>query len=379
MRAKVAQVATEIAHKYAADVDRDARFPQEALAALKSLGALGAAVPEEFGGWGCSVVELTEMCVDLGRVCSATAMVFAMHQIQVISLAHHAHEKPNIADYLRRVATEQRLIASGTSEVGPSGDMRQSVCHVERIGDKVRVQKHCTTMSYVQHADDILIQARRSSDSAPSDQMLVLGIEGTYSLQNLGSWDTLGMRGTCSPGGVLTIEGESWQAIDIQFGEVASVTMSPTSHILWGGLWLGIAKSAEAVARSLIRAKARKNPGQTPPEALELSRLSGQVQLMESNVMCLALEFDQLWRNEKSKLAELSFGLRSNNLKLTTSEELPKIVGDALRISGIMAYKNDTEFSLGRQLRDSYSCALMVNNQRIHSSNAATLLVLKGQ
>ncbi len=378
-RAQILNIGAKIAAEHARDVDAKARFPKEAIEAIKEIGGLGASLPKELGGWGSNVTELTEMCRDLGRHCSATAMVFAMHHIQVLSLLQHALERPGISDYLRDVAKSQRLIASGTSEVGPSGDMRQSVCFADASNGRTVVEKRCTTMSYVQHADDILIQARRSQESAPSDQLLVLGLKGTYELSEVGSWDTLGMRGTCSPGGVLKIDGDPWQRIEVQFGEVASITMSPTSHILWGGLWLGIARGAEAVARRIIRAKARKDPGRVPPDAFELATLSGQVQQLEASVMSIAAEYDRLLAEDRGKLAELGFALKSNNLKVTVSEQLPLVVGRAMRIAGIMAYKNDTEFSLGRQLRDSYSCALMVNNQRIMATNASTLLVYKDQ
>jgi acyl-CoA dehydrogenase len=53
------------------------------------------------------------------------------------------------------------------------------------------------------------------------------------------------------------------------------------------------------------------------------------------------------------------------------------IVGDALQICGIMGYKNDSEFALGRQLRDALSAALMVGNDRIYATNASMLLILK--
>jgi acyl-CoA dehydrogenase len=42
-----------------------------------------------------------------------------------------------------------------------------------------------------------------------------------------------------------------------------------------------------------------------------------------------------------------------------------------------MGYKNDSPFSVGRQLRDSLSASVMVANERLHESNAALLLVVK--
>ncbi len=76
-------IAREIARPAADDVDVAARFPSEAIDALRSAGLLGALVPTRFGGGGCTYRELIAMCTVLGRACSSAAMVFAMHQIQV--------------------------------------------------------------------------------------------------------------------------------------------------------------------------------------------------------------------------------------------------------------------------------------------------------
>jgi acyl-CoA dehydrogenase len=66
-----------------------------------------------------------------------------------------------------------------------------------------------------------------------------------------------------------------------------------------------------------------------------------------------------------------------NNLKVSSSEMVAEIVQRALSICGIMAYKNDTPFSLGRHLRDALSAALMIGNDRILSKSASMLLVYK--
>jgi len=46
------------------------------------------------------------------------------------------------------------------------------------------------------------------------------------------------------------------------------------------------------------------------------------------------------------------------------------IVGRAMLICGIAGYRNDSKFSLARQLRDAYGAALMVNNDRILGQTA---------
>jgi len=99
--AGVRKIADEVAAAHADEVDRDARFPREAVDALRAAGALSAQVPEELGGGGVSVPGIAHACFELGRRCSATAMVFAMHQIQVGTIVRHLDGAPGFEAYLR--------------------------------------------------------------------------------------------------------------------------------------------------------------------------------------------------------------------------------------------------------------------------------------
>jgi len=78
-------------------------------------------------------------------------------------------------------------------------------------------------------------------------------------------------------------------------------------------------------------------------------------------------------------LATIGFALKMNNLKVSTSRLVVQVVHEAMLICGIAAYKNDSEFSLGRQLRDAHSAALMIGNDRIHAKSASMLLVYKDE
>jgi acyl-CoA dehydrogenase len=42
-------------------------------------------------------------------------------------------------------------------------------------------------------------------------------------------------------------------------------------------------------------------------------------------------------------------------------------------------YREDSEFSLGRILRDAHGAALMINNDRINANSAQMLLIHRGQ
>ena len=84
------QAVARVAAQHADAVDREARFPREAVDALRQQDLLGIMVPLGLGGEGASISDIAELCAILGRACSAASMVFAMHQIKMSSLVHHA-------------------------------------------------------------------------------------------------------------------------------------------------------------------------------------------------------------------------------------------------------------------------------------------------
>jgi acyl-CoA dehydrogenase len=375
----IVRIADESAAPNAADVDREARFPTETIEALRSERALSAFVPVELGGGGVSFEAIAEACFELGRRCGASAMVFAMHQIQVVTIVRHLDEGSWFEDYLRRLCDEQRLVASVTSEVGTGGDMGRSVAAVTPAGDgRCTIEKQAPTVSYGGYADDLLITVRRSPEAEPGDQVLALPSKDQIELEKTGSWDPLGMRGTCSPGYVVRAEFGAEQVLQTPFSKIAPESMVPVSHILWSHLWLGIATDAFDRARAFVRASAKRKPGEPLPIAQALSHLMSELALLRAEVGLALREYceaaDGPGRESLSTMASI---LRFNNLKIAASEQAPRVCQGALGVTGIMGFKNDTPFSVGRHLRDTMSACLMVANERIHQTNASLLLIAK--
>lgn len=374
----VQKIGADIARAHADDVDKVSRFPKETFAALKEERILSAGVSEAYGGAGLSIEQQASLCYHLGHHCAASAMILAMHYIQVASIEFHCNNVPEWAEYLKSLVSEQRLIASVTSEVGVGGEMRRSIAGVENQGDEYSLVKLATTISYCQHADDLLISARRNPDAAANDQVLVLAQQGEFTLTDVGTWDTFGMRGTCSPGAQVDVKAPSWQILPQNFSDIAGETMVPYSHILWSALWLGITSDALARARDLVKKSARKQRGDIPVAAHELTQLYAEHQEMRDGLFAVIREYQDLLDNNKEQLLGMAFGVRINNLKLKTSQHAVDLVTKAMQLAGVMAYKNGTPYSLGRHLRDVHSAVLMIHNQRIVEANASMQLMLRG-
>lgn len=377
----VRQIAREVAGPAATAVDRDARYPHEAMRALAEARLLSAQVPRALGGFGAGIVELGLMCEALGQRCASAGMVFAMHQVQVACLVHHGRS-PFFQDYLSRLVTGQRVIASVTSEAGVGGSVRTSICPIEPLPDgRCRIHKEGTAVSYGEAADDLLITVRRSADSAAGDQALVLVDKAQCRMQLQGTWDAMGMRGTCSPGYAITAEFDPAQVVPAPFADINAHTMVPWAHILWSSGWLGIATDAVARARAFVRDTGRRLGG-TPPTATRLSQVGGDLQLMRVQVREWARRVDEMAARPDGGAAELSSvgcAVQLNHLKIAASELVAGICTQALRITGTTGYRNDSPYSVTRHLRDAHSAALMIGNERIHAANGALELMVRDE
>src|SRR5579872_6496414 len=156
---RIALVAAAAAAE-AEDVDREARFPQKAIDAARSERLLGVAIPQSFGGEGASIFDITDMCYALGRACSSTGMIFAMHQTKIACLVRHGAGSAYHEALMRRVASEQMLLASSTTEGQNGGNIRFSSAAVERAGTEISLVRNATVISYGAEADGIVSIAR---------------------------------------------------------------------------------------------------------------------------------------------------------------------------------------------------------------------------
>ena len=374
------QSALRIAEEHADDVDTQARFPSESIAALRSAGALGWQTPQYFGGAGAKIDVLSEATFELARRCASTGMIFAMHQIQVACILRHAAHVSWFAAYIQTLVDEQRLIASATSEAGVGGNLRKSIAAVEPASDSddnvIRFEKEASTISYGAEADDLLTTLRRSLNSDYGDQVLVLTRSSDMEAQKISEWNTLGMRGTCSPGFKVRATCTRDQILPAPFATIAIETMVPFSHILWAHVWLGIATAAFERSQSFVKLQARQNPGTTPPAALKLSGMSVRMAEIRALIRAATKEYMELADCDgRAILSTAGYALRINQLKIAVSEAVVEICQDALRICGFLGYKNGGPYSIGRHLRDAHSAALMIANDRLRATNATLLLV----
>ncbi|WP_394168156.1 acyl-CoA dehydrogenase family protein [Saccharospirillum alexandrii] len=378
IKATVHELGQSVVAAHADDVDQQARFPHEAFAALRSERLLSSYVPSSFGGDGLSLTEVSELCRILGHYCSSTAMIYAMHQIQVACIVHHGQDSAYFSRYLRQMCEQQLLLASATTEMGVGGDLRSSICHVEVTDDQFTLTKQAPVISYALHSDAILVTCRSHKDAPASDQVQVLVETQKTNLTPLTGWDTLGFRGTCSAGFTLEAQGHKDQILPTPFSVVLAHTMHPVSHLTWGSLWTGMAQGATNKARLAVRDMMRRSDELPQVTALRLAELDEVLFSMKGGLAGAMQAYQAMLDDNNLFQAEkYGFAIQVNNVKTRCSEMVVDVVGKALQIVGIGGYRNDGKYSLCRELRDAHGAALMVNNDRIRGHNATMQVVVK--
>jgi acyl-CoA dehydrogenase len=368
------RVAVDVAAHHAAAVDETGRFPTETFEALKAERLLGVWIPKELGGEGLSLAEICELVTELSKACGSSGMVYGMHQIKMSSFVTHGRESEWHRAYMRRIADEQLLMGSATTEGGIGGDLRNSICAVEVEGDRFRLTKQATCISYGNECDAILATCRRAPDAASSDQVMVVIPKGTCTLKKTVGWDTMGMRGTRSEGFELVAEGDKDQIFPLAFSEIAAQSMLAMAHIIWTATWFGIAADAVGRAQSFIKAEARKRPGAIPPGALRLSEATVKLQSMKSGLQAAIAAYDAA-HADPDKLSSMSFLVSMTTLKIASADLAPEIVQKALLVTGLNGYRNDSDYSVARHMRDVLSAAIMISNDRILANTSNLLLI----
>jgi acyl-CoA dehydrogenase len=369
-----ARAAADVAKTNAAAVDAEARFPSESFAEIRKQRLLGLQVPPALGGEGASIAEIADVCYILGQACSSTALIYAMHQIKMACITRHAKGNAALERILGRIAAEQLLMASSTTEGQAGGNVRSSEAAVVHDAEQVTLERKATVISYAVEADGIVTTARRSADAAGSDQVLLVLLKADYTLERLQVWDTLGMRGTHSEGFTLRARAAAEQIMPEPYEKIHAQTMVPFAHLLWGSVWAGIAAAAAGKAQAFIRHAARGSNGQMPPGAAHFTQAVSTLRTLRGVLAANLRGYEAIMSDDKA-ISSLEFQAMITLTKVQASELAVTTVLSSLRACGLSGYRNDTEFTIGRLLRDVLSAPLMINNDRILTNLATTSLM----
>jgi acyl-CoA dehydrogenase len=173
---------------------------------------------------------------------------------------------------------------------------------------------------------------------------------------------------------MLRADGCADQVLPEAYDRIHNQTMAPYAHLFWSSAWCGVATGAFSTARAFVRQASRQAAGKAPPGAQYLTKSRLSLETLRAAVQAGLANFDRHAR-EPGGLTAMDAQLALNFLKVEASELAVETVMSAMRACGLSGYRNDTDFSLGRALRDILSAPIMINNERILASAEASVLM----
>lgn len=246
-------IAREIAGPAAQDVDEQARFPGEAISALREAGLCGLAIPAEFGGMGQPPRVFAAAVEELAQACGSTAMIYVMH----VSAAQAIVQSTTLAgrdDILRDIAAGRHLTTLAFSEKGSRSQFWAPVSTLTPADDgngfvTNAVKSWVTSAS---QADSYVSSVQRPGAESPLESTLYLLRRGTEGISGNGRFDGLGLRGNDST--PLTFDSVRIATGDLLTGQGAGAATMLEVVLPWFAV--GTAAMSTGLCRAAVTATA---------------------------------------------------------------------------------------------------------------------------
>lgn len=251
-------VARETLSSHAADVDRNARWPAESVAALGKSGLLGLTIAKPLGGSGEGPAVFAEVTRVLAENCASTAMIFLMHTcaVQVIAAAAQFPERDAV---LRAAAAGKHLSTLAFSEKGSRSHFWAPISQAAAEGDITRLRAEKSWVTSAGQADSYVVSTRSAGHTEPLASTLFFLPGAAPGLSVSGTWDGLGLRGNASaPMRLDNVAVDAWSRLSQEaegFAVMLNIVL-PWFQLGSAAVSLGIARAAiESTRKHLLEAK----------------------------------------------------------------------------------------------------------------------------
>lgn len=239
----------------AAALDLDAGIPSENYEQMREAGYLSGTVPTELGGLGAGPIEFAHAQRALSWGCASTALMVNMHLFQVGAAAEGWHTSGANEPALRRVAEEGIILASTAAEAVVAGawDTPTTATPDGDGGYVINGRKYFCSQA------DLMDLVRVNARDVETGEIVVFAVPArTPGVSVERTWDTTGMRGTCSNDLILDNVSVPAGAVGVRLpAESPAWHPAFASVIRWflsgvSGVYLGIADRARDEALAAV-------------------------------------------------------------------------------------------------------------------------------
>src|SRR5258708_4523875 len=259
-RDAVRELAQGVALPLAAEVDRDHRFPEEAVRAAADAGLMGVLIPREYGGAGLDALAFT-LCIDeLAQACASTSVIVDVHTSvgsEPILLFGTDEQK---RQWLPRLASGELLGAFALTEPAAGSDAASLQMTARRHGDDYVLNGTKVFITNIGRAGLYVVFARTGPEERAAGVTAFLVPADTPGVRIGQVFKKMGLNG--SPTGELVLEDVVVPAANRLAAEGQGFTVAmralDSGRIGISGQALGIAQAAVDEATSLMRERSRE-------------------------------------------------------------------------------------------------------------------------
>jgi acyl-CoA dehydrogenase len=186
----------------AIDLDQNEEYPSAILNELGDRRYTGITLPEEYGGMGEGLVELTLLIEELSAALMSVASTLALH-LGVATIIERFGTDQQRDRYLPEMASYETVGALGLSEENAGSNKLEMETSAQQDGDTWVLNGHKRWITNFLHADYVLTYAKTTpDDEAPHDISAFLVPTDEFEVEEV--WDTLGAKSVKSPKATLS-------------------------------------------------------------------------------------------------------------------------------------------------------------------------------
>jgi alkylation response protein AidB-like acyl-CoA dehydrogenase len=345
----VDRIAREVVAARAAEVDKEAVFPGQAIDALGKAGVLGVLSGRDVGGLGQTPRVAALVVERIARECSSTAMVVTMHFAGVSALEKFAPESVR-----REVARGAHLSTLAFSEAGSRSMFWAPVSSAEKAdGGAVRLTARKSWVTSAHHAAAYVWSSRPLAAEGVSTLWLVP--RATDRVTVGAPFDGMGLRGNDSvpvSAEGATVPASAMLGEDGQGLNIMLEVVMPIFNLLSGASLVGMMESA--VVRSAAHAaETRYEPsGSSLADLPTLRAYIARMRSATDMVRCLVMDTAAAMEGGRPDVM-----LRVLECKAMAGESAGTVLDTAMRVCGGAAYRR--EVAVERIFRDSRAANVM--------------------
>jgi alkylation response protein AidB-like acyl-CoA dehydrogenase len=336
-RDAVREVAQGVVRPLAEEVDREHRFPAEAIAAATESGFMGVLIPREYGGAGLDALAFAICIEELAQACASTAVIVDVHTsvgTEPILLFGDQEQKRR---WLPPLAKGEILGAFALTEPSSGSDAASLKTTARRNGRGYVLNGSKVFITNIGHAGVYVVFARTGPDERAAGVTAFLVPADAPGVRVGQVFDKMGLNG--SPTGELLLENVSVPEANRlgREGQGFAIAMRAldSGRIGISGQALGIAQAGVDEARDLMREK-----GHEQGDDFSLADMATRVRSAR------LLAYNAAWRCARG----LAFTREASMAKLHSTDTAMQVSLDALQIAGEEGARAGSPFE--RHVRD---------------------------